>query len=60
MKKLQLFKNLEKRTAIDYNTYEQLHTGERMSSVLSPTNEFSLKEIGTEGVTEGARYYEWK
>lgn len=58
--KFELFNNLEKRTAIDYSTYEQLHTGERAESVLSPTNEFSLKEIGTEGVTKGARYYEWK
>lgn len=50
---------LESRTQIDYKTYESLHTGYAQGSHLAPSKTFKLKNIGTEGVTQGARYYEW-
>jgi len=56
----QLFETLNKRQAIDYNIYHQLHVGNIEESTKLPQNEFALVEIGQSGATEGARYYEWK
>lgn len=52
-----IFASLKKRTAIDYDTYENLHRGRQKESIIAPQNEFSIDRIGTEGVREGARYY---
>jgi hydroxymethylglutaryl-CoA synthase len=52
-----LFKKLQERQAVDYDTYERLHTGEQCQSVAPQKGRFALKEIGKEGVTLGARYY---
>lgn len=51
---------LQKRQAIDYDIYYNLHTGKLPQSTQAPQDEFALVEIGDTGVTEGARYYEWK
>lgn len=50
---------LEARTAIDYKTYEGLHTGYAKDSFIQAKGAFKLTSIGTEGVLEGARYYEF-
>ena len=55
-----LFENLEKRQSIDAKLYYQLHTRELKESIRPPADEFALTNIGTSGVTEGARYYDWK
>jgi len=52
-----VFNRLEKRKAIDYSTYENLHRGRQKVSIIAPQDEFSIDSIGTEGVREGARYY---
>lgn len=54
-----LFERLQGRTSIDQITYERLHKGLQERSVIQPTEEFALMEIQEEGVTEGARRYEW-
>jgi len=54
-----IFNRLEKRTAIDYATYENLHRGRQKTSIITPQDEFSIDRIGTEGVREGARYYKF-
>ena len=54
-----LFERLAGRIAIDQVTYENLHKGTQDNSVISPTGEFALVEIGEEGVMEGSRHYEW-
>lgn len=54
-----LFGVLNKRRAIDYKTYEQLHRGQRQTSVIEPSGEFAIDKIGTEGVRLGARYYRY-
>lgn len=54
-----IFTMLDKRTEIDYEQYYQIHTETLPQSLSKPSNEFALTEIGTEGVTEGARYYAW-
>ena len=59
VKNFRLTEQLEARTEIDYPTYERLHRLQQATSVLNPTNEFMLREIGKEGVTQGARYYSW-
>lgn len=51
--KFGLFETLNKRTAIDYATYEDLHRGKRKDSVIAPKNEFAIKEVNA----AGARYY---
>lgn len=54
-----LFERLQGRTSISQTTYENLHKGLLASSVIQPTEEFALVEIGDKGATEGARRYEW-
>jgi len=58
--KLNITAKLKNRQSVDYSTYQGLHTGNFTESVLEQSNEFVLSGIGAEGVTEGARYYEWK
>ena len=55
--KFKVFEKLQQRRAIDYDQYENLHTGEQQGSVLAEMGHWGLKEIGKEGVTLGARYY---
>jgi len=50
---------LESRTAIDYDTYQNLHTGYAKDSFIQAKGGFRLSSLGKEGVTEGARYYEF-
>lgn len=52
-------KKLANRQALEYDTYEMLHRKRLKTSVLSPSGEFALASVGTEGVTLGARYYNW-
>lgn len=54
-----LFERLQGRTPIDQTTYESLHKGLLETSVVQPVEEFVLMEIGENGVSEGARRYEW-
>ncbi len=56
--KFKVFEKLRQRRAIDYDQYENLHTGVQQDSVLAEMGHWGLKEIGQEGVTLGARYYE--
>lgn len=58
--KLNITEKLNNRQAVDYSTYKDLHTGSQQTSFATTKNEFALAKIGDEGVTEGARYYEWK
>lgn len=56
--KTNLFESLEKRTAIDFITYEKLHKKELKSAVLQPKNEFVLERIENDNpLLKGARYY---
>ena len=55
----QLQEMLDNRVAISYETYEALHRGVQKESVETPKGTFYIKELGTEGVKKGARYYEW-
>lgn len=48
---------LDRRVAVDYNTYERLHRGKQTESVLSPLGEFALHRIHPDGNKAGARYY---
>ncbi len=57
--KFQLQQKLKARKAINYEQYQSLHRGMQNKSVVEPKGEFALVEIGQEGVTEGARYYNW-
>lgn len=59
VKSFDVFKKLNERKGLDYPTYHQLHSGQRTLPIVTPNQEFALSHIGTEGVTEGARYYEW-
>lgn len=52
-----VFEKLQRRRAIDYDQYENLHTGVQQESVLTEMGHWGLKSIGQEGVTLGARYY---
>jgi hydroxymethylglutaryl-CoA synthase len=54
-----LFERLAGRVAIDESTYVALHKRTLEDSVVEPTGEFGLTDIGTEGVLEGARSYSW-
>jgi hydroxymethylglutaryl-CoA synthase len=59
--KTNLFETLEKRTEIDFETYEKLHKKELKISISKNENEFILSNIETENpVLKGARYYEYK
>jgi hydroxymethylglutaryl-CoA synthase len=54
-----LFERLSARTPINKTVYEALHRGSRKRSVVKPTGEFALIEIGGEGKLEGQRGYAW-
>ena len=54
-----LFERLAGRLAIDESTYTGLHKGTLHESVVEPSGEFTLVEVVTEGVLEGARSYKW-
>ena len=51
---------IDRRVAIDYNTYERLHRGRQKDSVLVPEGEFALHHILDHGNKTGARYYRWE
>ncbi len=53
----QLFSKLGKRTPLSWEQYESLHKGCSQTSVHPEKNAWGLSNIGTEGVTLGARYY---
>ncbi|MEM1327837.1 MAG: hydroxymethylglutaryl-CoA synthase [Bacteroidota bacterium] len=55
-----LTQKLDDRVQIDYDTYENLHRKRLQKSVSQSNGAFALSEIGEEGVTLGARYYELK
>lgn len=56
--RFQLFDRLKKRKAIDYATYEKLHTGKQATPILPEKEGFCLKHVTTEaGVRQGARRY---
>ena len=58
--KTQFFEVLEKRTPIDFITYEKLHKKELKTPVLIAKNEFVLDFIEKENpVLKGARYYKY-
>lgn len=60
IEKTYLFEVLEKRTAIDFETYEKLHKKELKTAVLNPSSEFVLDYIEKENpVLKGARYYKF-
>ena len=60
IEKTNLFEILDKRTAIDFETYEKLHKKEQNTAVLNPSNEFVLDYIEKENpVLKGARYYKF-
>ena len=58
-KRFNLFARLEERTAINASTYEALHRGYQLESVVKPSGEFILKSIGGSDVLEGHRKYTW-
>ena len=57
--RFKLFERLNNRTPLDRDIYERLHRGSQKESVLSPSAEFALVEVGGEGVLEGQRKYAW-
>lgn len=57
---LGILKKLDDRIRIDYTQYQNLHTGYAKSSLSQQKQTFKLKSIGSGGVNEGARYYEWE
>lgn len=59
VERFHLDKMLDNRQALDYYTYEMLHRGNLNSSILSPKDEFSLKEIAESGHLIGQRSYRW-
>ncbi len=58
-KRFNLFVRLEDRTAINAATYEALHRGYQLKSVVKPSCEFILKSVGGSDVLEGHRKYTW-
>ena len=58
-RRFNLFQRLEDRTAINASTYEALHRGYQLESVVKPSGEFILKSVGGSGVLEGYRKYTW-
>ena len=61
LKSLQLEKVLEKRTAINFETYEKLHKKDVNESVVKPNAEFILEKIDDETADlVGRRYYAYK
>ncbi|WP_390454013.1 hydroxymethylglutaryl-CoA synthase family protein, partial [Chryseobacterium sp. Alg-005] len=59
--KWKLFENLNKRTAIDFETYEKLHRKQMSQSVNQNYKGFGLDSIELENpVLKGARYYRYK
>ena len=59
VERFQLQQKLDNRVAISYATYEQIHRGLQTEPVTKPQGTFFIKQVGTEGVKAGARYYEW-
>jgi hydroxymethylglutaryl-CoA synthase len=58
IKKQKLFATLEKRKAINFSEYEQIHTRKRQIPLDHSTQKFVLKKIETEIMhLKGARYY---
>jgi hydroxymethylglutaryl-CoA synthase len=57
--KLNITDKVNNRQAVDYATYKDLHTGSMETSFGKYQKEFVLADIGTQGVTQGARYYKW-
>jgi hypothetical protein len=51
-----LFDALKRRTEIDYLTYEKLHRGQPVKSILGPKGSFALTNAGAES---GVRMYKW-
>jgi hydroxymethylglutaryl-CoA synthase len=60
VRNFQLGVKLDKRTAINYTTYEQLHRGQLKESVQEPQQEFFLARVESEGTYLGARRYNWQ
>ena len=54
-----VFDKLLRRQAIDYGQYEALHTGQQLQPLFKEPGRWGLERVGTEGVTLGARYYNW-
>ena len=54
-----LFERLSTRHAINKTVYEALHKGKRKRSVVKPSFEFALVEVGGKGKLEGQRRYKW-
>ena len=58
-KRFNLFSRLENRTAINATTYEALHRGYQIESVVKPSGEFVIESVGGSDVLEGHRKYTW-
>jgi hypothetical protein len=54
-----LFERLAGRVAIDQLTYENLHKGIQVESVVPPSGEFALINVSEDGLYEGQRTYKW-
>jgi hydroxymethylglutaryl-CoA synthase len=57
--RFKLFDRLSHRTPINKEIYERLHRGSQKESIVAPSAEFALIEIGGEGKLEGHRHYAW-
>jgi hydroxymethylglutaryl-CoA synthase len=56
-----LFENLKHRTAVDFDTYEQLHRKQLKESVNTEYKGFGLVSVESDNpVLMGARYYEYQ
>lgn len=61
VEKWNLFENLKSRTAVDFNTYEQLHRKQLTESVNTDYKGFGLVSVESDNpVLMGARYYEYQ
>ena len=59
--KWNLFENLKHRTAVDFNTYEQLHRKQLKESINTEYKGFGLVSVESDNpVLMGARYYEYQ
>ena len=59
VRRWKLFEGLERRHAVDYDTYLKLHRGELDAPVRAPKQRFALERISDAPNKEGARYYRW-
>ncbi len=55
--RFQLFERLERRTEISYETYESLHRGKQLHSVVEPKETFVLQQISHDPMLPGMRTY---